>query len=165
VSIARWNLKEAAGESLVRRTETRHEANATAKGAHIPKANPCTEAAGVYLADISAKFREGRGRNLRAFLEELKPLLRGWAAYFSAAQTRQTVRRTGRVDTEELRCVEWRKWKRGRTRMRRLLAWEREKARASAFNGSGPWWNAGAAHMNAALPTFLLSHTGRYPDP
>lgn len=55
MSIARWNLKEAAGKSLVRRTEIRYEANATAKGAYIPKANPCTEVAGVYLADISGK--------------------------------------------------------------------------------------------------------------
>jgi RNA-directed DNA polymerase len=27
-----------------------------------------------------------------------------------------------------------------------------ERAKASAFNGRGPWWNAGASHMNAALP-------------
>lgn len=25
-------------------------------------------------------------------------------------------------------------------------------ARRSAHNGQGPWWNAGASHMNAAFP-------------
>jgi len=37
---------------------------------------------------LREKFREGRGRNLRQFLEELRLLLRGWAGYFSVAQTR-----------------------------------------------------------------------------
>jgi len=34
------------------------------------------------------KFREGRGHNLRAFLESLKPKLRGWGSYFSVAEAR-----------------------------------------------------------------------------
>ena len=55
MSIARWNPEEAAGKTLVRRIETRYEANATVKGAYIPKADSCTEVAGVYLADISGK--------------------------------------------------------------------------------------------------------------
>ena len=37
MSIARWNLKEAAGKTLVRRTETRYEADATDEGARILK--------------------------------------------------------------------------------------------------------------------------------
>jgi RNA-directed DNA polymerase len=27
-----------------------------------------------------------------------------------------------------------------------------DRARRSAANGRGPWWNAGASHMNAAFP-------------
>lgn len=37
---------------------------------------------------LREKFREGRGRNLRTFLDSLKPLLRGWASYVSVAETR-----------------------------------------------------------------------------
>jgi RNA-directed DNA polymerase len=34
------------------------------------------------------------------------------------------------------------------------MAWGIDQARAytSAYNGHGPWWNAGASHMNAAVP-------------
>jgi RNA-directed DNA polymerase len=62
----------------------------------------------------------------------------------------------------KLRCMEWRKWKRPRTRMRKLIALglERGHARESAFNGHGPWWNAGASHMNAALPTAYFRRMG-----
>lgn len=46
--------------------------------------------------------------------------------------------------------------------MQRLIALglERGRARASAFNGRGPWWNAGASHLNAALPTAYFRKLG-----
>jgi RNA-directed DNA polymerase len=108
------------------------------------------------------KFREGRGRNVRAFLESLKPKLRGWASYFSVAETRKVFEDLDQWLRRKLRCMEWRKWKKPRTRMRKLIALglERGRARESAFNGRGPWWNAGASHMNAALPTAALRKLG-----
>jgi RNA-directed DNA polymerase len=32
------------------------------------------------------------------------------------------------------------------------LGLKEQQAWRSATNGRGPWWNAGAAHMNLALP-------------
>jgi RNA-directed DNA polymerase len=108
------------------------------------------------------KFREGRGRNLRAFLESLKPKLRGWASYFSVAETRNVFEDLDQWLRRKLRCMEWRKWKKPRTRLRKLIALglDRESAWKSAFNGRGPWWSAGASHMNAALPTAYLRRMG-----
>ena len=58
--------------------------------------------------------------------------------------------------------MEWRKWKRRRTRCKRMaaLGLDGERSRASAFNGHGPWWNSGASHMNAALPTSYFRKLG-----
>jgi RNA-directed DNA polymerase len=108
------------------------------------------------------KFREGRGRNLRAFLGSLKPKLRGWASYFSVAETRKVFEDLDQWLRRKLRCMEWRKWKKPRTRMRKLtaLGLDRARARESAFNGRGPWWNAGASHLNAALPTAYFRKLG-----
>ena len=108
------------------------------------------------------KFRQGRGRNLRAFLESLKPKLRGWASYFSVAETRTVFEDLDQWLRRKLRCMEWRKWKKPRTRMRQLIALglDRGRARESAFNGRGPWWSAGASHMNAALPTAYFRRMG-----
>jgi RNA-directed DNA polymerase len=108
------------------------------------------------------KFREGRGRNLRAFLESLKPKLRGWASYFSVAETRNVFEDLDQWLRRKLRCMEWRKWKKPRTRVRKLIALglDRGRARESAFNGRGPWWHAGASHMNAALPTAYFRRMG-----
>jgi len=108
------------------------------------------------------KFREGRGRNLRVFLASLQPKLRGWASYFSVAETRKVFEDLDQWLRRKLRCMEWRKWKKPRTRMRKLIALglDRGRARESAFNGRGPWWNAGASHMNAALPTAYFRKLG-----
>jgi retron-type reverse transcriptase len=47
-------------------------------------------------------------------------------------------------------------------RMRKLIALglDRGHARERAFNGHGPWWNAGASHLNAALPTACFRRMG-----
>jgi hypothetical protein len=60
--------------------------------------------------------------------------------------------------------MEWRKWKKPRTRMRKLIALglDRGCARESAFNGRGPWWNAGASHMNGGPSDCLLPETGTH---
>ena len=111
---------------------------------------------------LRQKFREGRGRNLRTFIQSLAPLLRGWAGYFSVAQTRQVFENLDQWIRRKLRCMEWRKWKRRRTRCKRMaaLGLDGERSRASAFNGHGPWWNSGASHMNAALPTSYFRKLG-----
>lgn len=111
---------------------------------------------------LREKFREGRGRNLKRFLESLQPPLRGWASYFSVAETRRTFEELDQWVRRKLRCMEWRKWKRGRTRVKRLtaLGLDRGRARDSAFNGRGPWWNAGSSHLNAALPTSYFRKLG-----
>jgi RNA-directed DNA polymerase len=112
---------------------------------------------------LQAAFRAGRGRNLKRFLtEDLQPLLRGWASYFSVAETRRVFEDLDAWVRRKLRCMEWRKWKRGRTRCRKLLAlgFTKEKARVCALNGRGPWWNAGSQHLNAALPTSYFRRLG-----
>jgi Group II intron, maturase-specific domain len=51
-----------------------------------------------------------------------------------------------------MRCILWRQWKRPRTRATKLRqrGLDEARARQSASYGRGPWWNAGASHMNDA---------------
>jgi RNA-directed DNA polymerase len=53
----------------------------------------------------------------------------------------------------KLRCILWRQWKRIYTRAKNLIkrGLEKERALKSVMNGRGPWWNAGASHMNEAF--------------
>ena len=104
---------------------------------------------------LKAEFRRARGRNLDRQMQELRPLLIGWSNYFRHAQVKATFERLDTWIRRRFRCVQWRQWKKPRTREAKLLGADLspERAWTSAYNGRDPWWNAGASHMNAALPT------------
>lgn len=99
-------------------------------------------------------FRKGRGRNIGRFIkEDLNPLLRGWANYFHLTEVKSVLEELDMRIRHHLRCMLWRQWKKPSTRFKRLvsLGISAERARNSAYNGRGPWWNSGASHMNDAL--------------
>ncbi len=111
---------------------------------------------------IRELLRSGRGRSLARTIETLNPLLRGWINYFQLTQGKSVLEDLDGWVRRRLRCLLWRQWKRPRTRQRKLLALglDAERARRSAWNGRGPWWNAGASHMNHALPAAYFTNLG-----
>ncbi|PWG61685.1 group II intron reverse transcriptase/maturase [Spiribacter halobius] len=113
-------------------------------------------------ARLRAALRRGRGRNLQRVLAALQPVIRGWVAYFRLAETKAAFEALDQWLRRRLRCLLWRQWKHWRTRARRLMQHGVERLRAyrSATNGRGPWWNAGAAHMHAAIPARWLHRQG-----
>ena len=93
-------------------------------------------------------------RNLGETIAELNPVLRGWTSYFRLTEVKGVLQDLDGWIRRKLRCLLWRQWKRPATRNRRLQARGLDATHAwkSASNGRGPWWNAGASHMNAAYP-------------
>jgi len=99
--------------------------------------------------------RQGRGRNLAQFItEDLNPLLRGWGQYFKMSEVQGLFEDLDSWIRRRLRCIQWRQWKQPKTRLKKLVkrGLTPDHAAKSAYNGRGPWWNAGAAHMNLAFP-------------
>ena len=99
-------------------------------------------------------FRKGRGRNIGRFItEDLSPFLRGWVNYFHLTEVKGVLEELDKRIRHHLRCMLWRQWKKPGTRFKRLvsLGITQERARNSAYNGRGPWWNSGASHMNDAV--------------
>jgi len=108
-------------------------------------------------------FRRGKGRNLSKLIEgELTPLLRGWMNYFRLAQVKGIFEELDGWIRRKLRCLIWRQWKRTVTRAKGLMQRGLKEAQAweSATNRRGPWWNAGASHMNAAFPKSYFDRCG-----
>jgi RNA-directed DNA polymerase len=101
---------------------------------------------------LRENFRRGRGRNIGAFIEELSVVLRGWAQYFKLCEVKNTFEELDQWIRRKLRCILWRQWKRPKTRAAKLMTRGLDEVRAwaSATNGRGAWWNAGASHMNMA---------------
>jgi len=118
------------------------------------------------LQRLQDKIREvlksARGRSVRRTIEELNPVLRGWAAYFKLTETKRALEELDGWLRRKLRCILWRQWKRPYTRAKNLMkaGLREERAFRSAFNQRGPWWNSGASHMNAALPKSFFERLG-----
>lgn len=112
---------------------------------------------------VKEKFRKGKGRNLGWFiLDDLNPLLKGWIYYFGLSETRGFAKDLDSWLRRRLRKVRWQQWKRPWTRMQELMrrGLSEEQAVRSAFNQRGPWWNAGASHMNRAYPKQYFDKMG-----
>lgn len=112
---------------------------------------------------LKALFRQGRGRNVQRFINEtLNPVLRGWIHYFRLSDTKGFAEDLDSWIRRRLRTILWRQWKKPRTRRARLLSagLSEERATQSASNGRGPWWNAGASHMNQAYKKNYFTSLG-----
>jgi RNA-directed DNA polymerase len=111
---------------------------------------------------LRTTLRQGRGRTLARTVEDLGPILRGWMQYFRLAEAKGIFEELDGWMRRKLRCLLWRQWKRPRTRAKRLMQRGLDWLRAwqSAYNGHGPWWNAGASHMNDAYRAAVLAQLG-----
>ena len=111
---------------------------------------------------VKGILRRGRGRKLATVIEELRPVIRGWLNYYRLAEIKRHFEELDQWLRRKLRCILWRQWKRPRTRARKLVQRGLAKVQAfrSAYNGRGPWWNAGASHMHLACPASYLSKAG-----
>lgn len=113
-------------------------------------------------AKLRIRFRQGRGRNLRQFILELTPVLRGWVNYYCLAEVKGIFEDLDQWIRRKLRGLLWRRWKRVKTRAMNLMkrGLDQKRAWTSATNGHGPWWNAGASHMNQAFPKKYFDDLG-----
>jgi RNA-directed DNA polymerase len=113
-------------------------------------------------ARVKEIIRKGRGRSLPRVAAELTTFLRGWVNYFRLSRVKNAFEELDQWIRRKLRLILWRQWKTPRTRAKKLIVRGIEKARAftSAYNGRGPWWNAGASHMNVAVTAKWLHQQG-----
>lgn len=118
------------------------------------------------LQRLTEKVREllrgAQGRSLATTIQTLNPALRGWAAYFKLTDSKRPLDEMDGWLRRKLRCILWRQWKRPLARARNLMrrGLTEERAWRSACNQRGPWWNAGASHMNASFPQSWFDRLG-----
>ena len=158
----RLRLKVNKEKSAVDRHWNRKFLGYTMTWHHSPKLKVAEKSIKRAKARIREIIRKGRGRSLPKTAVELTKYLRGWVNYFRLSQVKIAFEGLDQWIRRKLRSVLWRQWKKPRTRVRKLIERGIDKARAktSAYNGRGPWWNAGASHMNAAVTGKWLEQQG-----
>ncbi len=127
-----------------------------------PKLKVAPESVKRLKGRLREMFRRGRGRSLRRVIGELRPVLVGWVSYYRKSGVRNVFEQLDQWIRRKLRAILWRQWKRNWTRAKEMIrrGLSHEQAWTSATNGRGPWWNAGASHMNRAVPTRYLRQLG-----
>lgn len=142
-----WNVKFL-GFSMTRHREARLK--------------PAPASVKRFKAKLRDLCRRGRGQSLSQVTAKLAPVLRGWINYFRLSDVNGVFDDLDQWLRRRLRVIIWRQAKRARTRMRMLRSRGigEQRAKASTSNGHGPWWNAGASHMNQAFPVRYFQSAG-----
>ncbi len=125
---------------------------------HKPKLKPDPKPVKRVKLKLKELFSRGRGWSLSRTIRELNPVLRGWGYYYRLADVEGVFEELDQGVRRRLRLLLWRQWKRPRTRAKELQkrGLDQDRGNKSAYNGRGPWWNAGASHMNQAIPVSTL---------
>lgn len=150
----RLKLKVNEEKSAVERPWRRKFLGYTVTAEKEPRLKVAGESEVKLKSKLKEIFRRGKGRNIKRTIEAMKPLLTGWMNYFKLVEVKNVFERLDWWIRRKLRCIIWRQWKRSYTRAKNLMGrgLPEETAWKSATNGRGPWWNAGAQHMNLAFP-------------
>ena len=127
-----------------------------------PRLRVANESIARFKGKLKQAFRRGRGRNLKSFIQEIRPLLKGWINYFQLSEVKGMFEELDQWIRHHLRCLIWRQWKRNYTRAKGLMRRGLTEARAwkSATNDRGPWWNSRASHMNQAFKKKFFDELG-----
>lgn len=128
----------------------------------VPRLRVAPASVSRFKGKLKAMFRSARGRSIVRTVRDLAPVLRGWIGYFRLAEAKGIFEELDGWLRRRLRSILWRQWKRPSTRFHRLMqrGLDEQRARASASNGRGPWWNAGASHMHAAFKASFFANLG-----
>jgi RNA-directed DNA polymerase len=105
--------------------------------------------------------RRTRSGKLEDIIREVNQYLRGWIGYFRLADTPSIFEDLDSWIRRRLRQMVWKRWKRGRTRYRELVALgvPRERAALGAV-GTSPWRMSRTPVVNEALSNAYLQKLG-----
>lgn len=105
--------------------------------------------------------RRSGGRSMQQVVEDLRPYLLGWKAYFGLAQTAGVWRELDEWLRHRLRAIQLRQWKRGTTIYRELrkLGASVQVARQVAVNNRR-WWRNSGKLLNSVLTIAWFDRLG-----
>ena len=113
-----------------------------------------------FRTKIRELTRRTRGNSIEQIVAELTAYLRGWKGYFGFCQTPSELRHLDSWVRRRLRCLIWKRWKRGTVRFRELVkrGVTRDRAAMTAGSAHGPWHLSRSQSLSAALPnTYFAS--------
>jgi len=110
---------------------------------------------------VQRMTRRTRSGKLEEVIREVNQYVRGWTGYFRLADTPSVFEDLDSWTRRRLRQMVWKRWKRGRTRYRELVALgvPRERAALGAV-GTSPWRMSRTPVVNEALSNAYWQQLG-----
>jgi RNA-directed DNA polymerase len=111
-----------------------------------------TQAIGRFRQTIRQRTRRTRSGTLEAVIRDVNEYTMGWTGYFRLADTPSVLEELDGWLRRRMRQLVWKRWKRGKTRFRELVALgvPRERAGLGAI-GPSPWRMAASPVVNEGL--------------
>jgi RNA-directed DNA polymerase len=127
-----------------------------------PKRRVAPKALKRFRERVRGLTRRTRGVSIGRMVKELSTYLIGWRGYFAYCETPSVL---GNLDSwvrRRLRCVVWKQWKRGRTRLAELRKRDvnRNLAAKAAGSAHGPWNLSRSPALSFALPNVYFDSLG-----
>jgi RNA-directed DNA polymerase len=115
---------------------------------------------------IRSLTKKMRGGNLTDSIRKLiMPITRGWTNYFGIAEERGIFERLDGWIRRKIRGIQWRQWKKPKTRLKKLIALgiKEHTARKHAYSNKGPWRMAKTYCMHKGLSNSDIESMGYTP--
>lgn len=115
---------------------------------------------------IRGLTKQMRGSNLTDSVRKtIMPITRGWANYFGIAEERGIFESLDGWIRRKIRGIQWRQWKKPRTRLKKLIALgiKEHTARKHAYSSKGSWRMARTYCMHKGLSNSVIESMGYAP--
>jgi group II intron reverse transcriptase/maturase len=95
----------------------------------------------------------------------IMPITRGWVNYFGIAEERNVFKDLDGWIRRKIRDIQWRQWKKPRTRQKQLIALgiKESTAKKAAYSSKGPWRMSRTYVIHQALSNSAIESMGYIP--
>ena len=155
-------LKVNTQKSAVARPKDRKFLGFSFTAGSTPKRRIAPKALARCKRRIRELTRRSRGVSLQRMVDDLRPYLNGWIAYFGYCQTPSVLQELDSWMRRRLRSKAWKEWKRGTTRYRELRSRgvSHDLAARTVWWNRGPWATSRSLALSYALPNAYLASLG-----
>lgn len=130
------------------------------RGRHQYRRTVSEKAMNAFKDKVRRLTQRTRGYSLAQIIEELRPALLGWRAYFGHTEVVSPLKELDKWIRRKLRCYQWKQWGRSGYRRLRALGIDRHLAWNTAKSAHGPWRLSRSPALNYAMDSDYFTNLG-----
>jgi RNA-directed DNA polymerase len=130
------------------------------RGRHQYRRTISEKAIDAFKDKVRRLTQRTRGYSLEQIIEELRPAMVGWRAYFGHSEVITPLVELDKWIRRKLRCYQWKQWGRSGYRRLRALGIDRHLAWNTAKSAHGPWRLSRSPALNYAMDSDYFTNLG-----